>query len=197
VAKVTSVRRLTIAVPDPPAAVLAEAGEALAEPPPAQAALRDVLTDRYPGWRRADGRVLEPAAVASLQPLRYAEALSEGVAATVWLREDVLSEVEGTEDRVRLERWYGLQGIERRTGAIEDLGAKMDAPVPDEVTISALHEHLQAPTTASVAALGKMGRPVVLLGDLRVGIALLRRDTVCVAYAGAVRDRGPGCWKRR
>ncbi|MFK7928778.1 MAG: poly-gamma-glutamate biosynthesis protein PgsC/CapC [Myxococcota bacterium] len=197
VAKVTSVRRLTIAVPDPPAAVLAEAGEALADAPAPQAALREALTERYPGWRRADGRVLEPAAVAAIQPLRYAEALSEGVAATVWLREDVLAEVEGTEDRVRLERWYGLQGIERREGTIEDLGAKLDDPVQDEVTLAELHEHLQAPTTASVAALGKMGRPVVLLGDLRVGIALLRRDTVCVAFAGAIRDQAPGCWKRR
>lgn len=195
--RVTSVRRLTIAVPDPPGVVLAEAGEALSEPPRAQAELREALTVRYPGWRRADNRVLEPAAVGAIQPLRYVEALAEGTAATIWLREDVLAEVDGTEDRTRLERWYGLQGIERRPGTVEDLGADLERPVVDEATLSMLHDHLEAPTVSSVAALGRAGRPVVLTDDLRVGVALVTRDQVCLAYAGAAADRSDACWRRR
>lgn len=204
---VLSIRRLSIAVPDPPVAALAESGEALSDPPPALQAIREVVSARYPGWRRVTGRVLEPATVAGFQPLRYAEAISPRHAATLWIREDVLAETEGTADREALIRWYGLQGIPAYTqDEIDALGADLRRPASNEAVLDAIHQHFEAPTVHSVAAIVERGQPLLLTDALRVALVVRGTETVCVGQAGAPVPEagdvqppppGPGCWVRR
>jgi len=206
IGRVLAVRRLSIAVLDAPVAVLAEVGEGLDAAPEPLAPIRAVLDRRYPGWRRSTGRQLEPATVSGLQPLRYPEALQHDHAATIWIREDVLAEAEGTSDREALERWYGLQGIPR--APVQDLallGADLRRPVGDRGILPLIHEHFEAPTVASVAALAEQGQALLLTDRLRVWVAVRAPDRICVSRAGAPLPEagdvipappGPGCWVR-
>lgn len=203
VGRLVSVRQLSIAMPDPPVAVLAEPREGLRPLPSHFAALVEALDDRYPGWERSTGRRLEPGSTGGIQPMRYVESLERGRAVVLWVREDLVAEAQDARDYDALVRWYGLQGVsEIPMAEIDRLGVDRRRPVDDrDGLLDLIAAHFQAPTLASVQALRARGDLSLITDEIRVSLALRTPDRLCIGRAGAseVGDglpslSGPGCW---
>ncbi|MFT7518994.1 MAG: hypothetical protein ACI9MC_001130, partial [Kiritimatiellia bacterium] len=189
--RVLVVRRTSSAVPDPPVSMLAGAVEVLQTPP---RDLMQTIEQVWPGLINVDGSFLPPASLGGQQPMRYVHSLQPDRSWVLWLRRDALAEIDGTEDREDLLRWYGLRGVEVVDRAhLPPLDERADAlPLLED-----LARHQQAPTHESLLSISQFGQAALIWEGLRLRLVVVGDDLVCISTNGApMPSNSSGCWRR-